>query len=454
MGRQAPVRQEFDAEIESLDLEGRGVAHREGKVVFIEGALPGELVRYERVRNKPSFETGRTLAVERESWMRVTPRCPHFGLHAGACGGCAMQHLDARAQVAVKQRALEDALWHIGRLRAAQWLAPIHGPDWGYRHRARLTVRDVAKKGGVLVGFHERGSSYVADMDSCAILPPAVSALLVPLRRLVEGLSIRQRLPQIELAVGADARTALVFRVLEAPTESDLAVLRAFGTAHRVDVWLQPKGPDTATPLDPAAATALRLPLPQFGVSLAFRPTDFTQVNHRINQVLVSRALQLLEVRAGEGVADFFCGLGNFTLPLARRAAWVTGLEGSEPLLARAREAAAAHGMAERTEFLARNLFDWTLADWEALWARRGRVDRVLVDPPREGALEVARALAASAHRPRRLVYVSCNPATLARDCAVLVHEGGWRLQAAGVVNMFPHTAHVESMAVLEPAAS
>jgi 23S rRNA (uracil1939-C5)-methyltransferase len=453
MGRQAPVRQEFVAEIESLDLEGRGVAHREGKVVFIEGALPGERVRYERVRNKPNFETGRTLAVERESWMRVAPRCPHFGLHAGACGGCAMQHLDARAQVAVKQRALEDALWHIGKLRAEQLLPPIHGPDWGYRHRARLTVRDVTKKGGVLVGFHERASSYVADMDSCAVLPPAVSALLVPLRRLVEGLSIRQRLPQIELAVGAQARTALVFRVLEPPSEADLDALRAFGAEHGLDVWLQPKGPDSAVPLEPAAASALRLPLPQFGVSLAFRPTDFTQVNHRINEVLVGRALQLLEVQAGEVVADFFCGLGNFTLPLATRAAHVTGLEGSQALLERAGAAAAEHGLAQRTDFLARNLFEWNLAQWEALWARRGRVDRVLLDPPREGALEVVRALAASAQRPRRLVYVSCNPATLARDCALLVHEGGWQLRAAGVINMFPHTAHVESMAVLEPAA-
>ena len=454
MARQTPIRQEFVADIESLDLEGRGVAHRDGKVVFIEGALPGERVRYERVRNKPSYETGRTLAVERESWMRVTPRCPHFGLHAGACGGCAMQHLDARAQVAVKQRALEDALWHIGKVRAAQLLPPIHGPDWGYRHRARLTVRDVTKKGGVLVGFHERASSYVADMNSCAILPPPVSALLVPLRRLVESLSIRQRLPQIELAVGADARTALVFRVLEPPSASDLAALRAFGEARQVDVWLQPKGPDSAEPLEPAAASALRLPLPQFGVSLEFRPTDFTQVNHRINEVLVGRALHLLDVQGGESVADFFCGLGNFTLPLATRAAHVTGLEGSESLLERARAAAAAHGLAGRTEFLARNLFDWSLVDWEALWARRGRIDRVLVDPPREGALEVVRALAASARRPRRLVYVSCNPATLARDCAVLVHEGGWCLQAAGVVNMFPHTAHVESIAVLEPTAA
>ena len=448
------VREQFTVEVESLDQEGRGVAHREGKVVFVEGALPGETVCYERIRNKPSYETGRALSIEHESWMRVTPGCENFGLHEGACGGCAMQHLDARAQVAVKQRALEDALWHIGKLRAETILTPIHGPTWGYRHRARLTVRDVVKKGTVLVGFHERSSSYVADMRSCKVLPPHVSKLLVPLRELVARLSIRQRMPQIELAVaGEENRTALVFRVLEPPSDADLELLKDFGDRHGVDIWLQPKGPDTAAPMDPAAIDALRLRLPEFGVELPFKPTDFTQVNHRINEVLVGRALRLLEIEPGDRIADFFCGLGNFTLPIATRAKQVVGIEGSEVLVQRARNAAQLNGLDDKARFVARNLFDWTQADWESLWAEAGGIDRVLIDPPREGALELARSLALSPHRPKRVVYVSCNPATLARDCAVLLHEGGWRVKAAGVVNMFPHTAHVESIAVLEPGA-
>ncbi|MEF9943151.1 MAG: 23S rRNA (uracil(1939)-C(5))-methyltransferase RlmD, partial [Burkholderiaceae bacterium] len=434
--------------------EGRGVAHREGKVVFVEGALPGEIVRYERIRNKPSYETGRALQIDRESWMRVTPGCENFGLHEGACGGCAMQHVDARAQVAIKQRVLEDALWHIGKLRADTVLTPIYGPTWGYRHRARLTVRDVLKKGTVLVGFHERSSSYVADMTSCKVLPPHVSALLVPLRELIAQLSIRQRMPQIELAVaGEENRTALVFRVLEPPSAEDCALLDAFAQHHRVDIWLQPKGPDTAAPMDPAAIDALRLRLPEFRVELPFKPTDFTQVNHRINEVLVSRALRLLEIEPGDRVADFFCGLGNFTLPIATRAKQVVGIEGSEVLVQRARDAAQLNGLADKTRFVARNLFDWTQADWESLWTEVGGIDRVLIDPPREGALELVRSLALTANRPKRVVYVSCNPATLARDCAVLKHEGGWQVKAAGVVNMFPHTAHVESIAVLEPGA-
>lgn len=451
---------EYTVEIDSLDLEGRGIGRRDGKAVFVDGALPGERVRVAPVKVKPSYETGRVIEVLRESAMRVRPGCPHFGFSAGACGGCAMQHLDARAQVAVKQRVLEDALWHLGRVRPATVLAPIHGPSWGYRFRARLTVRHVAKKGGVLVGFHERGSSYVADMRACHVLPPEVSALLVPLRELVAQLSIRDRLPQIELAVGegrqgdggeGGRQIALVFRHLEPLTGPDRDLLAAFGRQHNVVPWLQPKGPETAHPLDPADAGSLTLALPEFDVALPFSPTDFTQVNHDINRVLVSRALRLLDPRPDELVADFFCGLGNFTLPLARRARRVIGLEGSGALLARARRAAEAHGLGQVVQFAERNLFDWTVDDWQRLQADQGPIGALLIDPPREGALAVVRALVDAGARPRRVVYVSCNPATLARDCAVLVNEGGWNLVAAGVVNMFPHTAHVESIAVLEP---
>ncbi len=451
MARTPKILEKFTVTVESLDQDGRGVAHREGKAVFIEGALPGEIVTYERFRNKPSYEVGRVVSIEKESSQRVKPFCPHFGLEPGSCGGCAMQHMEPNAQVAVKQRVLMDALWHIGQVKPETILAPIYGPFWGYRHRARLTVRDVAKKGEVLVGFHERSSSYVADMTDCKILPARVSELLVPLRRLVESLSIRQRLPQIEMAMGGNGVIALVFRILEPLTDNDTRLLEAFALEHGVCVWLQPKGPDSCYPMHEADLNALKLELPEFGVHITFKPTDFTQVNHRLNETMVGRAIRLLDVKPEHHVADFFCGLGNFTLPLAVRSQKVIGIEGSEQLVERARAGAKENGLADKTEFVARNLFTWSCEDWDALWQKMGVIDRVLIDPPREGALELARTLAATDKRPARVVYVSCNPATLARDCAVLHHEGGWHIRAAGVMNMFPHTGHVESIAVLEP---
>lgn len=442
-------------EIDSLDPEGRGVARHGGKVMFVEGALPGERVRVETLRSKAKFETARVIEVLRASNQRVTPRCPHFGLFAGACGGCSMQHLEPAAQVAAKQRVLEDALWHIGRLRPESLLRPVAGTAWGYRHRARLSVRYVAKKGGVLVGFHERRSSYVADMRECHVLPPHVSALLPGLRELFGALSIRSTLPQVELAVGVDEagaeRVVLVLRVLQPPTAEDRSRLDAFANANAIEFWLQPGGPDTARPMQADTEPTLRLELPEHQVSLPFGPTDFTQVNHRINEILVRRALRLLEPQSGDRVIDFFCGLGNFTLPLALRCALAIGIEGSAPLVARAQQAAALNGLAARTRFVRRDLFAFQPSDWEQLVDETGGAERVLLDPPREGAIAVAQALAQARRPPRRVVYVSCNPATLARDCAVLHHEGGWRVQAAGVVNMFPHTSHVESVAVLGP---
>ena len=291
----------FTVEVERLDQEGRGVGHHDGKVVFIEGALPGELVTYERIRNKTSFEIGRVAQVHRESVQRVEPRCPKFGHGPGSCGGCAMQHLEPRAQVAYKERTLIDTLWHIGRVRPEQIITPIYGPFWNYRHRARLTVRDVAKKGGVLVGFHEKSSSYVAEMTGCHILTKNVSDMIMPMRELVSKLSIRQRMPQIEVAVGGNGRTALVFRTLEEPTDGDMALLNAFGAEHKADIWLQPKGPDSAHPVDPANINALGLQLPEFGVRINFKPTDFTQVNHELNETMVSRAVRLLGVEPGGG---------------------------------------------------------------------------------------------------------------------------------------------------------
>ncbi len=446
---------ESTIEVDSLDLEGRGVGRREGKVVFVAGALPGERVVARALRSKPSYETAVMSRVLRASAQRVRPRCPHFGTHAGACGGCSMQHLDARAQLAIKQRALEDTLWHIGRLRP-EMMPPLAGPAWGYRQRARLAVRDVEKKGGVLVGFHERSSSFVADLRECHVLPPHVSRLLIPLRELVASLSLRRRLPQIEVAVSVDngaPQTVLVLRVLQAPTDADRARLREFARQYDVVLWLQPGGPDTAAPIDPAENASLRLSLPEYQISLPFGPTDFTQVNHAVNQVLVRRVATLLAPAPESRVVDFFCGLGNFTLALARCAQHVVGIEGSARLVERARRAAAANGLADRASFEQRNLVELNRDDWQDLMSRHGYADGVLLDPPREGALAIARVLSQDTMRPRRLVYVSCNPATLARDCAILVHEGGWHFKAAGVVDMFPHTSHVESIALLAPTA-
>ncbi len=439
-------------DVESLDLDAQGVARKsDGKVVFIEGALPGEQVQCSTGRKKNNWEQGTMTALRRESAQRVRPACPHFGLHAGACGGCKMQHLHPGAQVAVKQRVLEDNLWHLAKVKPEQMLRPIEGPAWGYRHRARLSVRHVAKKGTVLVGFHERKSRYVADMQVCPVLPPAMSALLMPLRALIGSMDQRDRLPQIELALG-DKVSALVLRHLEPLTDADLQRLREFGARHAVQWWLQPKGPDTVVLLDPAASE-LSYALPEFGIRLPFKPTDFTQVNAAINSVLVARALRLLEVQPDEQVIDWFCGLGNFSLALATRAAGVLGIEGSEVLVARARDNAALNGLSAKTRFMARDLFTLGAADLVAL----GPADKWLVDPPREGAFALAKALA-ELHAdpvpgwtaPRRIVYVSCNPATLARDAGLLVHQAGYRCTHAGVVNMFPHTAHVESLAVFD----
>jgi len=448
--------------IESLDLDANGVARRaDGKVVFVDGALPGERVRVHVKRRKAKWEQAELAELCAASAQRVSPACPHFGLHAGACGGCRMQHLHPAAQVAVKQRVLEDQLWHLGRLRPGQVLRPIEGPAWGYRQRARLSVRHVPTKGGVLVGFHERKSSHVADMTRCPVLPPAVEALLQPLRALVESMAARERLPQIELAVGDHdgGVIALVLRHLQPLVAADLGLLRDFARAHRVQWWLQPGGPATAHRLDGGDGgeggedAELAYTLPEFGLVMPYRPTDFTQVNAAVNRVLVARALRLLDPQPDEGVIDWFCGLGNFTLALATRARQVLGVEGSAALLERARAAAGRNGLAGRTAFAACNLFE---VDAAAL-ARFGAAERWLVDPPREGALALAKALVELQARPpahwqppRRIVYVSCNPATLARDAGLLVHQGGWRCAAAGVVNMFPHTAHVESIAVFD----
>jgi 23S rRNA (uracil1939-C5)-methyltransferase len=489
--REMPVDYPPDLlEVESLDMEAQGIAHRaDGKVVFIEGALPFEQVTANIYRKKSSFEKGMLTAVYRESSQRVRPACPHFGMHVGACGGCKMQHLHVAAQVAVKQRVLEDNLWHLGKVRADSVMRPIEGPAWNYRFRARLSVRFVRKKQTVLVGFHERKSQYVADIRECHVLPKHVSDMLLPLRELIGGMDARETLPQIELACGEaqgdgiPAVTAMVLRHMEPLSKADLARLRGFASERPgLQWWLQSKGPDTVKLLD-ERGPSLAYELPDFGVSMPFKPTDFTQVNPFINRVLVARALRLLDVQPVERVIDWFCGLGNFTLPLATRAREVLGIEGNEALVERSRENYA-HNQLRRvdvaplapTDFAARNLFEMT----PQLLAADGSADKWLVDPPREGAFELVKALAAlhphGAARarmvvdgvqtsewvippvaapagwtaPKRIVYVSCNPATLARDAGVLVNEAGYRCLGAGVINMFPHTAHVESIAVFE----
>lgn len=462
--------------IESLDIEAQGIAHRaDGKVVFVEGALPFEQVTANVYRKKSSFEKAMLTTIYQESSQRVRPACPSFGMHTGACGGCKMQHLHVSAQVAVKQRVLEDNLRHIGKLTAGNMLRPIEGPSWNYRYRARLSVRYVRKKGAVLVGFHERKSGYVADMSQCPVLPHHVSDMLLPLRALIASMDAKETIPQIELACGDDV-TAMVLRHMEALSAGDLARLRDFAVAHTgLQWWLQSGGPDTVKLLDEAVAE-LSYGLPEFGIVMPFKPTDFTQVNPHINQVLVSRALRLLDVKSDERVIDWFCGLGNFTLPLSTQAREVLGIEGSEALVARSREnyqrnqpASALRPALAPTRFVARNLFEMT----PAMLVKDGMADKWLVDPPREGAFELFKALAAlhqqivsgvpcddGVHQqslaldgwalPKRIVYVSCNPATLARDAGVLEESGAYRCTAAGVVNMFPHTAHVESMAVFE----
>jgi len=421
-------------EIDALDAAGRGVARHEGKVVFVEGALAGELVEAERLRSKRKFDDARTVAVLRASPARREPRCPHFGV----CGGCATQHVDARTQVAAKQRWLEDNLARIGKVKAGAMLSPIQGEEWGYRHRARFSARFVESKGGAMVGFRERRSTYVADMRGCMVLPPEASALILPLRTLVGSLSVRDRIPQIELASG-EAAIVLVFRHLLPLAEADRRLLREFADRHGVAIWLQPAGPESAHPFHPPEGGTLSYSLPEFGVTLRFGPTEFTQVNPGANRVLVGRALRLLEPRPGERVADLFCGIGNFSLPIAARGAQVIGFEGSAPLVERARANAAANGLV--AQFEVADLFRPSLQPY-------GRFEKFLLDPPREGAAALAAALPDA--WPRRIVYVSCDPATLARDAAILVHEKGFALAAAGVVNMFPHTAHVESVALFE----
>ena len=432
------------AVIESLDQEGRGVAHVEGKTIFIDGALPLEKVTFQSHHTKSSYEIANTVEVLKQSNQRVTPKCSHFG----NCGGCKLQHLDFAAQVAAKQRLLENDLWHIGKVKAENMLPPLYGPIWGYRHKARLSVKYVAKKQRVLVGFIEKGTNFVADMNSCEVLVPEVSALIEPLQYLILQLSLKDKIPQIELAVGEPMGDqpviVLILRILDTLNPQDEVLLKAFSDQHAVQIWTQSKGPETIKPFYPLGAPQLQYSLPEFGLTYPFKPNEFTQVNPQINQVMIRRAMQLLAAQAGEKIADFFCGIGNFTLPIARSGAQVLGLEGLANLVERANESAQLNGIGN-VEFGVSDLFKMTPESLSGL----GHFDKWLIDPPRDGAHELVKSLT-PANSPQRIVYVSCNPATLARDAGELVNEKGYQLKAAGVINMFPHTAHVESIALFE----
>lgn len=430
-----PVR----ASIDSLTQDGRGVAHVEGKAVFVAGALPGEVVQFEYVKRRRHFDEAAVVSVEIPSSARVEPRCSHFGV----CGGCSLQHMDAAAQVEAKEQVLLEQLRRIGRVEPETVLAPVTGEAWGYRRKARLGAKFVEKKGGVLVGFRERQGRYLAELDHCDVLHPAIGRRITALRQLIGSLDAHRQIPQIEIAVGDDV-AALVFRHLVPLSEDDLARLRGFAQESGLQVWLQAGGPETAQPLWPSGAR-LSYTLPAYELEFDFRPTDFTQINAEVNRRMVDQALAQLDPQPADRVLDLFCGLGNLSLPLARRAGEVIGVEGDAELVQRAGENAVRNGL-DNVSFYRADLNEG-LAE---LPRAQGRFDKIMLDPPRTGAEVLASSLAEL--RPHRIVYISCNPATLARD-AIAIVGSGYALDAAGVLDMFPHTNHVEAMAVFERAA-
>jgi 23S rRNA (uracil1939-C5)-methyltransferase len=414
---------------------------RGGKTVFVAGALPGERIRFRRTRRHRQHDEAELLEVLQASPARVTPRCAHFGV----CGGCVLQHLDPAAQLAAKETELREALVRVARVEPRRWLAPLTGPVWAYRRRARLGAKFVYRKERVVVGFRERAAPFVADLGGCEVLAAPAGELIAPLGALLGRLAIRGQLPQIEVAVGDDA-TALVLRVLEEPGEADRALLREFAVTHGVRLYLQPAGLESVRPLDALASAPLSYALPAFDLTLEFLPTDFIQVNGAVNAALVARAVELLDPTSSARVLDLYCGLGNFTLALARRAGEAVGVEGEAGLIARARGNAARNGLANAVFHVA-DLAAEPGAD--APWLKGG-YSHVLLDPPRTGARAVLGALARLA--PTRVLYISCHPGSLARDLMELVHQHGFTLEAAGVVDMFAHTAHIESLALLSRA--
>ncbi len=435
MGRRGRPEPEMGT-IGAVTHDGHGIVSAEGKKVFVAGALTGERVRFLRRKRRRNYDEAELLEVLEASPSRVTPRCMAYG----RCGGCSLQHVGAGEQRAIKFAALADSLERIGKLRPAAWFEPLSSDEWHYRRRARLAVKDVPNKGRVLVGFRERHAPFVTDMARCEVLAPPADGLIDALSELVASLSIRARVPQIEVAIADDA-VALVFRVLDSPTAADCEQLQAFSMTHAVQVWLQPRGLDSIAPLAPATPPPLSYGLPGFDISMRFEPVDFIQVNAAVNEKMVQRAVELLAPSPGDRVLDLYCGIGNFSLPIARRAGTVLGIEGEPGLVMRAGANAELNGITNAGFRCA----DLSQIDGREDWVRAGW-DRLLLDPARTGAAGVV----AQMHRigPKRIVYVSCHPGTLARDAGVLVHEQGYRLEGAGIIDMFPHTAHVESVAV------
>lgn len=430
-------REPETAVIDAVTHDGRGIAAASGKKAFVAGALAGETVQFIRRKSRRNFDEAELLEVIEASPDRIQARCEAFG----RCGGCALQHVTPERQRAIKEQTLRDNLERIGRVAPREWLPAMTGPEWHYRRRARLAVKDVAAKGRTLVGFRERHAPFITDMHRCEVLARPVDGMIDALSELIGGLTIRARLPQIEVAVAENA-VALVFRVLDPPDDSDRDALVAFGKRHDLRIYLQPGGLDSIAPLYPAVIDeALAYTLPEFDIRIDFEPVDFVQVNSDINERMVHFAVEQLDVQPGDKVLDLFCGIGNFSLPLARRAGKVLGIEGEKSLVERA-AANAANNELDNVEF---RVADLARIDGSEGWMRSGW-DRLLLDPARSGAAEVVTRMHLVA--PQRIVYVSCHPGTLARDAGTLVAEQGYELESAGIIDMFPHTAHVESIAV------
>lgn len=430
-------REPETAMIGSVTHDGRGIAALEGKKVFVAGALAGEEVRFVRRKSRRNFDEAELLEILQASPERIHPRCEAFG----RCGGCSLQHVSDEQQRQIKSQTLKDNLQRIGKLEAEQWLQPIVGPAWKYRRRARLAVKDVPAKGRVLVGFRERHAPFITDMHRCEVLASPVDGMIDPLSEMIGCLSIKARLPQIEVAVAENA-VAMVFRVLDPPSDADKALLSEFGADHDVRIYLQPGGLDSVSLLYPEGdVEALTYSLSEFDIRIEFDAVGFVQVNADINQHMVSRAIELLDTQADKRVLDLYCGIGNFSLPLAKRSGTVLGVEGEASLVSAAVENAKLNDVSNATFRQA----DLNNIDGNEGWLKEGW-DRILLDPARSGAAEIVKHV--DVIGAARIVYVSCHPGTLARDAGTLVHEHGYTCEAAGIIDMFPHTAHVESIAV------
>jgi len=426
------------ATIENIDQEGRGVTHINGKAIFVEGALQGELVEFESYIKKPTYEIAFTERVIQQSNLRVKPKCDYFN----RCGGCSMQHFEFQAQIAAKQRVFENTLSRIGKVKPETILTPLAGPSWHYRYKGRLRVKFVIKKNKVLVGFNEKRTHFIADISSCEVLPKNLSDILPQLQELITKLSIKDKIPQIEFAADQN-HLVLVLRILDALNDNDEFLLNTFSSQYPVQFWTQSKGPETVKPLSKKDDVKLSYALKEFDLQFNFMPYDFTQINPFINQVLVRRAMSLLKPSHDDRILDFFCGLGNFTLPIARSGSKVTGIEGSVSLLERAKQCRDENDLGNFVDYQCMNLFEIT----KELLLQLGKANKWLIDPPRDGAFQLVQLIDDEIN-PSLIVYVSCNPATLARDAQILVNEKGYRLDKAGIVNMFPHTSHVESIAL------